>query len=113
MSAPKLVLSLLTVSMLSLTLSACGSDGDKVKEEYDRVEDQVKDEYDRIEDKVKEKYKEAEDKLTDDEKSMAEILESVFLPEESFDNFLDKLTPGRGTRRLICRTLHRTRRWWW
>ena len=98
MSAPKLVLSLLTVSMLGLTLSACGSDSDKIKEEYDRVEDQVKDEYDRIEDKVKEKYKEAEDKLTDDEKSMAEILESVFLPEESFDNFLDKLTPegGRG-----------------
>ncbi|WP_201608710.1 hypothetical protein [Psychrobacter okhotskensis] len=98
MSAPKLVLSLLTVSMFGLTLSACGSDGDKVKEEYDRVEDQVKNEYDRIEDKVKEKYKEAEDKLTDEEKSMAEILESVFLPEESFDNFLDKLTPegGRG-----------------
>lgn len=94
MSAPKLVLSVLTVSILGLTLSACGSDGDKVKEEYDRIEDQVKNEYDRVEDKVKE----VEDKLTDDEKSMAEILESVFLPEESLDNFLDKLTPegGRG-----------------
>ena len=98
MSAPKLVLSVLTVSILGLTLSACGSDGDKVKKEYDRIEDQVKDEYDRVEDKVKDKYKEVEDKLTDDEKSMAEILESVFLPEESLDNFLDKLTPegGRG-----------------
>ncbi len=76
MSAPKLLLSVLTVSMFSLTLSACGSDGDKVKE----------------------KYKEVEDKLSDDEKSMAEILESVFLPEESLDNFLDKITPegGRG-----------------
>lgn len=98
MSAPKLLLSALTLSMLSLTLSACGSDGDKAKEEYDRIEDQVKDEYDRVEDKVKEKYKEVEDKLSDDEKSMAEILKSVFLPEESLDNFLDKLTPegGRG-----------------
>lgn len=54
MSAPKLLLSVLTVSILSLTLSACGSDGEKVKKEYDRVEDQVKDEYDRLEDKVKE-----------------------------------------------------------
>ncbi|MGO3755557.1 hypothetical protein [uncultured Psychrobacter sp.] len=96
MSAPKLLLSALTLSMASLTLSACGSDGDKVKEEYDRIEDQVKDEYDRIEDKVKEEYKEVEDKLSDDEKSMAEILESVFLPEESLDNFLDKLTPEGG-----------------
>lgn len=98
MSAPKLVLSVLTASLLAITLSACGSDGDKVKEEYDRIEDQVKDEYDRVEDKVKDKYKEVEDKLTDDEKSMAEILESVFLPEESLNNFLDKLTPegGRG-----------------
>lgn len=98
MSAPKLLLSLLTVSVLSLTLSACGSDGDKVKEEYDRVEDQVKDEYDRFEDKIKDKYKAVEDKLTDNEKSMAEILKSIFLPEESLDNFLDKLTPegGRG-----------------
>ena len=98
MSAPKLLLSVLTASILSLTLSACGSDGDKVKKEYDRVEDQVKDEYDRLEDKVKEKYKAVEDKLSDDEKSMAEILESVFLPEESLDKFLDKLTPegGRG-----------------
>ncbi|KAA0914411.1 hypothetical protein [Psychrobacter sp. ANT_WB68] len=98
MSAPKLLLSVLTASVLSLTLSACGSDGDKVKKEYDRVEDQVKNEYDRLEDKVKEKYKAVEDKLSDDEKSMAEILESVFLPEESLDKFLDKLTPegGRG-----------------
>ena len=98
MSAPKLLLSALTLSVLSLMLSACGSDGDKVKEEYDRIEDQVKDEYDRMEDKVKEKYKEVEDKLSDDEKSMAEILKSVFLPEESLDKFLDKLTPegGRG-----------------
>ena len=52
MSAPKLLLSALTLSMASLTLSACGSDGDKVKEESDRIEDQVKDEYDSIEDKV-------------------------------------------------------------
>ena len=98
MSAPKLLLSVLSISILSVTLSACGSEGDKVKEEYDRIEDQVKDEYDRVEDKVKEKYKEVEDKLSDDEKSMAEILESVFLPEESLDKFLDKLTPegGRG-----------------
>lgn len=98
MSAPKLLLSVLSVSILSFSLSACGSDGDKVKKEYDRVEDQVKDEYDRVEDKIKDKYKKVEDKLTDDEKSMAEILKSIFLPEESLDNFLDKLTPegGRG-----------------
>lgn len=99
MSAPKLLLSALAISMFSLTLSACGgSDGDKVKEEYDRIEDQVNNEYDRLEDKVKEKYKKVEDKLSNDEKSMAEILKSVFLPEESLDKFLDKLTPegGRG-----------------
>ncbi|WP_350557827.1 hypothetical protein [Psychrobacter sp. CAL346-MNA-CIBAN-0220] len=98
MSAPKLLLSVLTISILGFTLNGCGSDGDKVKEEYDRVEDQVKDEYDRFEDKIKDKYKEVEDKLTDDEKGMAEILKSIFLPEESLDNFLDKLTPegGRG-----------------
>lgn len=98
MSAPKLLLSVLTVSLFSLTLSACGSDGEKVKKEYDRVEVQVKDEYDRIEDKVKDKYKKVENKLTNPEKSMAEILKSIFLPEESLDKFLDKLTPegGRG-----------------
>src|SRR5690606_40469648 len=98
MSAPKLLLSVLTASILSITLSAWCSDGDKVKKEYDRVEEQVRDEYDRVEDKVKKKYEEVEDKLSDDEKSMAEILESVFLPEESLDKFLDKLTPegGRG-----------------
>ncbi|MGO1857290.1 MAG: hypothetical protein ACTHZF_09385, partial [Psychrobacter sp.] len=98
MSAPKLLLSVLTASIFSLTLSACGSDGDKIEEEYDRIEDQINDEYDRLEDSIKEEYKEVEDKLSDDEKSMAEILESIFIPEESFDNFLDKLTPegGRG-----------------
>lgn len=98
MSASKRVLSVLTFSVLAVTLSGCGSDGDKVKEEYDRIEDQINAEYDRIEDKVKKEYKEVEDKLSDDEKSMAEILKSIFLPEESLDNFLDKLTPegGRG-----------------
>ena len=98
MSTPKLLLSVLTVSLLSLGLSACGSDSEKVKEEYDRIEDQVKDEYDRIEDKMKDKYKKVESKLSNDEKSMAEILKSIFLPEESLDKFLDKLTPegGRG-----------------
>lgn len=98
MGAPKLLLSLLTFSSLSLALTGCGSDSDKIKEEYDRIEDQVKGEYDRIEDKVKERYKKVENKLSNDEKSMAEILKSIFLPEESLDNFLDKLTPegGRG-----------------
>ena len=98
MSTPKLLLSALSVSLLSLGLSACGSDGEKVKEEYDRIEDQVKDEYDRIEDKIKVQYKQIEGKLSNDEKSMAEILKSIFLPEESLDKFLDKLTPegGRG-----------------
>lgn len=98
MRTSKLLLSGLTVSLLGLGLSACGSDSEKVKEEYDRIEDQVKGEYDRIEDKVKDKYKKVENKLSNDEKSMAEILKSIFLPEESLDNFLDKLTPegGRG-----------------
>lgn len=101
MSFAKLALSTLTASLLAVTLSGCGSDGDKVKEEYDRIEEQVKDEYDRIEDSVKEEYKRVEDKLSPEEKSMAKILESVFLPEdtsETLDKFLDKLTPegGRG-----------------
>ncbi len=98
MSAPKLLLSLLTFSALTLALTGCGSDSDKIKEEYDRVEDQVKGEYDRIEDKVKDQYKKVENKLSNDEKSMAEILKSIFLPEQSLDIFLDKLTPegGRG-----------------
>ena len=85
MSAPKLLLSVLTASILSLTLGACGSDGDKVKKEYDRVEEQVRDEYDRVEDKVKKKYEEVEDKLSDDEKSMAEI----FLPPVRMDHYRD------------------------
>ena len=77
MSAPKLLLSVLTASILSLTLSACGSDGDKVKKEYDRVEDQVKDEYDRVEDKVKEKYKdEAEEKGKEEEKGEEKVKEA-------------------------------------
>lgn len=98
MRVSKKLLPVLTLSLLGVTLSGCGSDGDKVKKEYDRIEDQVNAEYDRIEDKVKDEYKRVEDKLSDDEKSMAEILESIFLPEESLDNFLDKLTPegGRG-----------------
>ena len=97
MSTPKLLLSILTVSILSLTLSACGGE-EKVKKEYDRIEDQVKQEYDSIEDKIKDQYKKVENKLSNNEKSMAEILKSVFLPEESLDKFLDKLTPegGRG-----------------
>ncbi|MGP4788437.1 hypothetical protein ACTXGJ_04835 [Psychrobacter sp. 1Y11] len=97
----KLALSTLTVSLLAIILSGCGSDGDKVKEEYDRIEEQVNDEYDRLEDSIKEEYKRVEDKLSPEEKSMAEVLESVFLPEnasETLDKFLDKLTPegGRG-----------------
>lgn len=82
----KTPLSILAVSILALNISGCGgSDGEKIKKEYDRIEDQVKDEYDRV-----------EAKLTDNEKSMAEILESVFLPEESLDKFLDKITPEGG-----------------
>ena len=98
MRAIKILLSVSTLSLLTFTLAGCGSDTDKVKEEYDRVEDQVKDEYERIEDKVKEQYKKVEGKLSNDEKSMAQILKSIFLPEESLDNFLDKITPegGRG-----------------
>lgn len=112
--------SLLSRSTLSLTtaiivstlgLSACGgSDADKAKEEYKRVEGQVSDEYDRLEDTVSEEYdrieddisdeyKRVEDKLSNDEKSMAEILESIFLPDtykEDLDDFLDKITPEGG-----------------
>lgn len=81
------VLALSTMAMsTTLALSGCGgSDGDKVKEEYERIEDQVKAEYERV-----------KDNLSPEEKSMAEILESVFLPEESLDNFLDKITPEGG-----------------
>ena len=82
-----LMLSLLTLT--SLAVSGCGGgDTDKIKKEYDRIEDQIKAEYDRV-----------EAKLTDNEKSMAKILESVFLPEngqETLDKFLDKLTPEGG-----------------
>ena len=98
MSTAKLLLSTLTISLSALMLAGCGSDGDKVKEEYDRIEDQVSNNYDRLEDKIKERYKKVEAKLSNEEKSMAEILKSIFLPEQSLDKFLDKLTPegGRG-----------------
>lgn len=82
-----------------MTLSACGggdgSSSDKISEEYDRIEDQISD----LSDDIVDSYKEFEDKLTDDEKSMSEILESIFLPnnaEEDFEEFLDKLTPEGG-----------------
>jgi len=79
-----LALSLMTIT--TVALSGCGGEEtDKIKREYDRISDQVKAEYDRV-----------EAKLTDNEKSMAEILESVFLPEESLDKFLDKITPEGG-----------------
>lgn len=79
-----LALSLMTIT--TVALSGCGGEEtDKIKKEYDRIEDQVKAEYDRV-----------EDKLTNNEKSMAEILKSVFLPEESLDKFLDKITPEGG-----------------
>ncbi|WP_250162368.1 hypothetical protein [Psychrobacter sp. WY6] len=105
MSAPKLLLSVLTVSMFSLTLSACGSDGDKVKEEYDRIEDQVKDEYDRVEDKVKEKYKEVEDKLSDDENPWLRFWSRYFYQKNhSIISWINN--PRRRSRRFICRTLY-------
>ncbi len=83
----------------TLGLSGCGG-GDKIEEEYKRVEGQVSNEYDRLSDKVVNEYKRVEDKLTDDEKDMADILESVFLPDklnEDLDDFLDKITPEGGT----------------
>ena len=88
----KLPKSLLVVALTTgtLGLTACG--GSDAEETIDRIEA----EYDRIADDVKDEYQRVEDKLNDDEKSMAEILESVFLPEESLDEFLDKLTPEGG-----------------
>ncbi len=79
-------------------LTACGGGGDtgdKVKAEYDRFEDKVS----NVADDILDDYKAFEDKLTDDEKSMATILESVFLPEsheEDLKKFLDKITPEGG-----------------
>ena len=82
--------SLVGISLLSLAISGCGGDGgdgtsNKVNREYERIENQVKNEYKRV-----------ENKLSNNEKSMAEILKSVFLPEQSFDRFLDKITPEGG-----------------
>lgn len=79
---PAIALALLSVTSISLT--ACGG-SDKVKKEYERIEDQVKGEYRR-----------AERKLSDNEKDMLKVIESIFMPEESLDKFLDKITPEGG-----------------
>ena len=81
------VLALSSMAILAtLALSACGgSDSDKVKKEYEDIAKKVVDEYGGI-----------KDKLSPEEKSMVKILESVFLPEESLDRFLDKITPEGG-----------------
>ncbi len=79
---------ILSLSLLAIAISGCGGrDDSKINREYERIENQVKDEYKRV-----------ENKLSNNEKSMAEILKSVFLPEQSLDRFLDKITPegGRG-----------------
>ena len=79
-------LSTMALALMSLSLSACGgSDADKIQKEYDRIEDQVKGEYRR-----------AERNLSDNEQDMLKIIESVFMPEESLDKFVDKLTPEGG-----------------
>lgn len=86
----KLLLPLLTAS---LTLTACGGSG---SDTVDQALNDINDKYKNIEDDIRESYQKVEDKLTDPEKSTAEILKGIFLPEESLDNFLDKLTPEGG-----------------
>ncbi|WP_230659742.1 hypothetical protein [Psychrobacter sp. I-STPA10] len=82
--------SIVAISLLTISISGCGgSDADKTS-------DKINHEYERIENQVKEEYKRVENKLTNNEKSMAEILKSVFLPEQSLDTFLDKITPEGG-----------------
>ncbi|MFW2177008.1 MULTISPECIES: hypothetical protein [unclassified Moraxella] len=67
---------------LCMGLSACGGSG---SETVDKGLNNIND-----------AYKNIEAKLTNKEKSMAEILKGIFLPEESLDNFLDKITPEGG-----------------
>ena len=81
------------LTALTIVLSACGSSG---SETVDNALNDANDSYKNIATDVRAAYKKVEDKLTNKEKSMAEILQSIFLPEDSLDNFLDKITPEGG-----------------
>lgn len=81
------------LTALTIALSACGGSG---SETVDNALNDANDSYKNIAADVRDAYKKVEDKLTNKEKSMAEILQSIFLPEDSLDNFLDKITPEGG-----------------
>ena len=81
------------LTALTIALSACGGSG---SETVDNALNDANDSYKNIATDVRAAYKKVEDKLTNKEKSMAEILQSIFLPEDSLDNFLDKITPEGG-----------------
>lgn len=87
--SPKFLLPLVA----TLTLTACGGSG---SDTVDKALNDINDKYQTIEEDIRESYKQVEAKLSDPEKSTAEILKGIFLPEESLDNFLDKLTPEGG-----------------
>lgn len=84
---------ILTTTLSALLLSGCGGSG---SETVDNALNDANDRYKNIEADVRDAYQKVENKLTDPEKSMAEILKGIFLPEESLDNFLDKITPEGG-----------------
>lgn len=81
------------LTALTIALSACGGSG---SETVDNALNDANESYKNIATDVRDAYKKVEDKLTNKEKSMAEILQSIFLPEDSLDNFLDKITPEGG-----------------
>lgn len=79
-----------TLALTTLLLAGCG--GGETQN--------IKDKFRNISDDIKDDYRKFEHKLTNNEKSMSEILKSIFYPEsldEDFKKFVDKLTPEGGT----------------
>lgn len=81
------------LATLTITVAACGGSGSQT---VDNALNNVNTRYQDIAAGVRDAYQKVENKLTNNEKNTAEILKSIFLPEESLDKFLDKITPEGG-----------------
>ncbi len=85
---------IITISCISgLGLLGCGGSG---SDSIDTALNTIANKSRNIADDIKASYEQVENKLTNSEKDTATILKSIFLPEESLDVFLDKITPEGG-----------------